>query len=99
MKTNNKYFVIKILLLFCLIAGYSLAPLYGQNQIIDNITFTTGQHLYYNPGSITSPDTCNKPVLVTGDAQVEYKAAQYIHLGGGFSTSLSSGCGQLLFTM
>ena len=93
MMKNNIYIVVKIILLFCLIAGYPLVPLYCQNLILDSTTYSTGQHLYFSPGTITSPDSCSKPVQVTGNANITYKAVQYVHLRGGFSTELLPGCG------
>jgi len=92
MMKNNIYIVVKIIILFCSMCGYPLAHLHAQNLIINSTTFDTGQHSYFSPGIITSPDSPAKPVQVTGNANVEYKAAQYVHLGCGFSTSLS-GCG------
>jgi hypothetical protein len=90
---NIKSIVGKLILLLWLTGGYPFVKLYCQNLVIDSVTFNTGQRSYYSPGLVTSPDACNKPVQVTGNATIDYKAVQYVHLGGGFHTSLSSGCG------
>ncbi len=90
---SNRYLVIRIILLFWLTGGCPFAPLRSQNLIINNTNFNSGQHQFFSPGMITSPDACNKPVQVTGNANTEYKAVNYVHLGGGFNTSLITGCG------
>ena len=91
MLKNNRY--LRIYLLTCILLGYPFLKLHCQDLVIDSITFSTGQHFYFSPGTITSPDIPSRPVLITGDAQVEFKAAHYVHLKCGFSTSLSNSGG------
>lgn len=93
MMKNKRSMAGRLILLLCLTGGYPFATMHGQNLVIDSVTFNTGQRFYYSPGLVTSPDACSKSVQVTGNATIDYKAAQYVHLGGGFHTSLSSGCG------
>ena len=93
MKTHKRNMVKRVFLLFCLIVGYPFMLLQSQNLVIDSTTFDSGEQLFYSPGTITSPDTCARPVTVMGDAHIEYKAAQYVHLGSGFRTDFSCGGG------
>lgn len=90
---KNFKFGLRIILISVFLIGYSYSKIYSQNLPINNTVISTGQHLYFSPGTITSPATSVQPVLINGNANVDFKAAMYVHLQCGFSTSLSSGCG------
>jgi hypothetical protein len=84
---------IKSLLLTMLLLYIPFQGLQSQDIVVDSIVFSTGEHLYFSPATLTSPGNVTRPVLITGNAHVEYKANHYVHLSPGFSTSLASGCG------
>ena len=91
MLKDNRY--LRIYVLVWIFISYPFMKLHSQNLVVEDTTISSGQHLFFSPGTITSPDSPTRPVLITGNAQVEYKAGQSIHLKCGFSTSLGSGGG------
>lgn len=90
MQRNNRHIEITLMQFFFLCIFVSVK---SQNLPINSAVINSGQHIFYSPDSITSPDTNCQQVLITGNANVEYKAAHTIHLKGEFRTDLSAGCG------
>jgi len=76
-----------LFLIYCGITLNSNAQIPFPDMIINNQTFSTGVHNIYNSTSIISPDDVTKPVIVTNNANVEYKAGKSIELNPGFSVS------------
>jgi len=69
--------IICLFLIYCGITLNSNAQIPFPDMIINNQTFSTGVHNIYNSTSIISPDDVTKPVLVTNNVIVEYKAGNY----------------------
>lgn len=62
------------------------------NLNINNTTITAGTHLFSNYSGIVSPSD-NSNVNISGTAQVEYKAGDYIELKPGFIANAFTGNG------
>lgn len=84
---KNTYSIITVILFAFAIINNCNAQVPFPDLIINNQTFSTGTHNYYNSTSIISPDDPSKPVIVTNNATVEYKAGNSIVLKPGFSVS------------
>lgn len=67
-------------LLFCLL---NIQGLQAQ-QVIENVTYSTGNYSFTDPNAIISPSTSTKPVVVTNAASVDFSATNSVSLKPGF---------------